>query len=73
MADNITNEKFYSVIVRGIREGVFIKKILYYEKDGNFLIPKAQVGTNKSLDKIELTQDMKSKLLKHSIYVNSWS
>ncbi|BDU49794.1 sensor histidine kinase [Haliovirga abyssi] len=67
MTDNITNEKFYSIIVRGIREGLFIKNVIYYEKEENILIPKAKTGTNKNLNEIKITKELEYKMLKNSI------
>ncbi|NLK63150.1 MAG: hypothetical protein GX287_06800 [Fusobacteria bacterium] len=70
MSENIIDDKFYKIIVKGIREGLNIKKVLYYEvKNMECLEIKSKLGSDMPENsKITLTENFFNKIIKNEIY-----
>lgn len=63
----IADDRFYSIVVRGIREGLHIRNVIVFENENGILQTKAKAGTPENIDGIELTDDIKSVLSNNEI------
>lgn len=58
----ITDERFYNFAVRGLREGLQIKKVVLMEKKGDMLYIKAKQGINHVVLDVKIDEELEKKL-----------
>lgn len=70
IAKYIVDEKFYTIVVKAIREGLSIKKVIYYEKNNEgVLVVKSRIGAEvPENSKIILNDEFIKILLDNEIY-----
>ena len=61
-------ENFYNIVVKGIREGLKIKKIMFLEKELNGFKMKAKMGVKTEIDTIEIKKGLLDLIIKENKY-----
>lgn len=67
-AKYIVEDSFYQVSIKGIREGLGIRKVIFYEVNENELIIKAKLGTGIDKQSIAITDNIINILKENEIY-----
>lgn len=62
IAKYIADDRFYSIVVRGIREGLHIRKVVVFENENSILKVKAKAGTAEDVENIDLADNIGKKL-----------
>lgn len=58
----ITDERFYNFAIRGVREGLHIRKVVLMEKDGDKLSYRAKQGLNHEVKDVHLSAELEKHL-----------
>lgn len=71
VSKDIAGEKFYNSIIRGIREGLGIRKVGIYEKEDNKFILKGKIGFGEGIETITADEEIVEKMLGKEILSSS--
>lgn len=67
VSKDIAGEKFYNSIIRGLREGLGIRKVGIFENEGEYFVLKGKIGFSEIEESIESSDTIIAKMLEKEI------